>query len=281
MSRGTVRFIEYLVPTASLATEPNPWNYSSLDLTLVYELYGRSRSIESTAKEYFSCGLTASLYNALYHIRRVCESRIKRGLEPNHNQEHPRVVAVWTQALGSAKPAAQIWGALMIQEPHISAADWSVIVREELDRQRKQRITWQAEDERLKEKARHDREEKVRKAREQEETRRAERERRTALGRQFYKTTPDLSTTVKESADRHHQNLSVSEPKTKTQLPRTCPRCRGSMIPERDWYGEYATCLTCGYVHEAVSSPPIDLLEEEENGRRQRRRQPSHGKIKL
>jgi len=52
------------------------------------------------------------------------------------------------------------------------------------------------------------------------------------------------------------------------------------MIPERDWYGEYSTCLSCGFVHEAVSAPPIEL-EEEENGHRQRRRQPSHGKIRL
>ncbi len=68
---------------------------------------------------------------------------------------------------------------------------------------------------------------------------------------------------------------------TKMALPRVCPRCRGSMIPERDWYGEYSTCLCCGYVREAVSTPPIDLLEEETNGHRQRRRQPSHGKIRL
>jgi hypothetical protein len=66
----------------------------------------------------------------------------------------------------------------------------------------------------------------------------------------------------------------------KFALPRHCPRCRGSMIPERDWYGEYSTCLSCGFVHEAVSAPPIEL-EEEENGHRQRRRQPSHGKIRL
>ena len=54
------------------------------------------------------------------------------------------------------------------------------------------------------------------------------------------------------------------------------------MIPERDWYGEYCTCLCCGYVHEAVSAPSIELLEEETaSGHRQRRRQPSHGKIRL
>jgi len=66
-----------------------------------------------------------------------------------------------------------------------------------------------------------------------------------------------------------------------TNLPRTCPRCRGSMIIERDWYGAYGTCLCCGYVHEAVTAPPIDLLEEEEGHPRQRRRQPSHGKLRL
>lgn len=63
-------------------------------------------------------------------------------------------------------------------------------------------------------------------------------------------------------------------------LPRTCPRCRGSMILERDWYGVYSTCLSCGYVHEAISTPPIDIEEEEERPR-QRRRQPSHGKMRL
>ena len=68
---------------------------------------------------------------------------------------------------------------------------------------------------------------------------------------------------------------------TKIALPRTCPRCKGAMIPERDWYGEYSTCLCCGYVREAVSTPPIDLLMDEQNGHRQRRRQPSHGKIRL
>lgn len=72
-----------------------------------------------------------------------------------------------------------------------------------------------------------------------------------------------------------------SPPKTssgvgRVTLPRTCPRCRGAMIPERDWYGEYCTCLSCGYVHENVSSSPIELLEEEEKDHQQRRRNPSH-----
>jgi len=65
-------------------------------------------------------------------------------------------------------------------------------------------------------------------------------------------------------------------------LPRTCPRCKGSMIIERDWYGSYSTCICCGYVREAVSSPAIDLMLEDEDGNgRQRRRQPSHGKLRL
>ncbi len=64
--------------------------------------------------------------------------------------------------------------------------------------------------------------------------------------------------------------------------PRLCPRCNGAMITERDWYGAYSTCLQCGFVHEMVSSPAIDLLDDEETaGTRQRRRQPSHGKLRL
>lgn len=64
--------------------------------------------------------------------------------------------------------------------------------------------------------------------------------------------------------------------------PKNCPRCRGIMILERDWYGSYGTCLTCGFVHEVLSSPPIDLqLENEDGSTRQRRRQPSHGRLRL
>jgi hypothetical protein len=65
-------------------------------------------------------------------------------------------------------------------------------------------------------------------------------------------------------------------------LPRVGARCSGSMTIERDWYGSYSTCICCGYVREAVSSPAIDLmLEDEEGSGRQRRRQPSHGKLRL
>ena len=63
--------------------------------------------------------------------------------------------------------------------------------------------------------------------------------------------------------------------------PRACPRCKGNMILERDWYGAYSTCIACGYVYEVMSSPPIDIHQEDGNGTRQRRRQPSHGKLRL
>lgn len=64
-------------------------------------------------------------------------------------------------------------------------------------------------------------------------------------------------------------------------FPKTCPRCRGSMRAELDWYGSYASCFVCGYVHEPTTNPPIDLPENEDGRPRQRRRQPSHGKIRL
>ena len=31
--------------------------------------------------------------------------------------------------------------------------------------------------------------------------------------------------------------------------PKSCPKCRGSMIVERDWHGTYGSCIMCGYVH--------------------------------
>jgi hypothetical protein len=64
--------------------------------------------------------------------------------------------------------------------------------------------------------------------------------------------------------------------------PRNCPRCRGSMILERDWHGAYSTCIACGFVHEMLSSPPLGLAAEDEaRPARQRRREPSHGKLRL
>ena len=63
--------------------------------------------------------------------------------------------------------------------------------------------------------------------------------------------------------------------------PRNCPRCRGSMLTERDMYGSYSSCISCGYVHEWVALPAIEIPVETEGSTRLRRRQPSHGKLRL
>ena len=65
-----------------------------------------------------------------------------------------------------------------------------------------------------------------------------------------------------------------------TAPPRSCPRCRGSMLFEEDWYGAYSPCLSCGYVHEFGATAALEL-ESEGGEHRQRRRQPSHGKLRL
>jgi len=54
------------------------------------------------------------------------------------------------------------------------------------------------------------------------------------------------------------------------------------MIPEEDWYGSYSSCLSCGYVHEVGGMDAEELRNEEgSEPHRQRRRQPSHGKLRL
>jgi DNA-directed RNA polymerase subunit M/transcription elongation factor TFIIS len=64
-----------------------------------------------------------------------------------------------------------------------------------------------------------------------------------------------------------------------TAPPRSCPRCSGSMLFEEDWHGAYSTCLSCGYVYEFGATAALELEAEGEH--RQRRRQPSHGKLRL
>lgn len=63
--------------------------------------------------------------------------------------------------------------------------------------------------------------------------------------------------------------------------PRACPRCQGSMLFEEDWYGAYSTCLACGYVYEVGAAAALELQAEMNGDGRQRRRQPSHGKLRL
>ena len=54
------------------------------------------------------------------------------------------------------------------------------------------------------------------------------------------------------------------------------------MIIEDDWYGKFGSCVACGYVHENERCNPADLVEEERLAAgKQRRRQPSHGKLRL
>ncbi len=64
--------------------------------------------------------------------------------------------------------------------------------------------------------------------------------------------------------------------------PKQCPRCTGLMLQENDSNGKFSTCFACGYVHEQGRVDPAEILEEERlaDGK-QRRRQPSHGKLRL
>jgi ribosomal protein S27AE len=46
-------------------------------------------------------------------------------------------------------------------------------------------------------------------------------------------------------------------------LPKQCPRCRGRVLVEHDYYGAFGTCMTCGYVSEARDASPADMLAAE------------------
>ena len=64
--------------------------------------------------------------------------------------------------------------------------------------------------------------------------------------------------------------------------PRSCPRCRGQVFIERDFHGTYGTCISCGFVHDVLLRPPVDLAAEEAAmPPRLRRRQPSHASLRL
>ncbi|MCH8821152.1 hypothetical protein IID23_01355 [Patescibacteria group bacterium] len=80
-----------------------------------------------------------------------------------------------------------------------------------------------------------------------------------------------------------HKTLWSSSANSPT-LPIICPRCRGRMRPEVDKYGTYATCFTCGYVHESNLTPAQQEVkqdqEEKNRGERERSRKPTHGRGK-
>lgn len=45
---------------------------------------------------------------------------------------------------------------------------------------------------------------------------------------------------------------------TRSKLPAVCPRDRGTMLPtQRDQYGEFRTCLSCGYCINRTVGPPM------------------------
>ena len=62
---------------------------------------------------------------------------------------------------------------------------------------------------------------------------------------------------------------------------RACPRCHGRLFTDRDVYGIYSTCFSCGFVHEWLSGPAVDLPGDLTASGRQRHRAPSHGKQQL
>ena len=41
---------------------------------------------------------------------------------------------------------------------------------------------------------------------------------------------------------------------------KSCPRCRGDILFDRDWYGRYKECLQCGYYGDLEST--IKALEQ-------------------
>ena len=43
---------------------------------------------------------------------------------------------------------------------------------------------------------------------------------------------------------------------------KACPRCRGDMHVNRDFYGDYRECLQCGLMEDIISPERAKLLEE-------------------
>ena len=71
-------------------------------------------------------------------------------------------------------------------------------------------------------------------------------------------------------------------PASQAAPPKTCPKCRGLIFVERDLHGTYGSCISCGYVHDVLITPPVDFeAEEAALPVRVRRRGPSHGNCRL
>jgi len=46
---------------------------------------------------------------------------------------------------------------------------------------------------------------------------------------------------------------------TEEALPVKCPKCRGAWIREKDAYGDFVTCLSCGGTIDIIIDIPIEL----------------------
>lgn len=42
---------------------------------------------------------------------------------------------------------------------------------------------------------------------------------------------------------------------------KSCPRCEGDVKVDRDWYGEYESCLQCGWSKDASDEPLSSSLK--------------------
>ena len=40
-----------------------------------------------------------------------------------------------------------------------------------------------------------------------------------------------------------------------------CPRCKGDLLSREDMYGEYLTCIQCGYLMD-LNVPEMNIAEE-------------------
>lgn len=46
---------------------------------------------------------------------------------------------------------------------------------------------------------------------------------------------------------------------------KSCPRCQGDVHKTGDWFGEYMTCLQCGWSKDIAADPTSRLAETRES----------------
>ncbi len=298
--------VRNLRPGLYLCADTNPWGYNPLELTVIYEMIGYGRPFTQTAQIYFEDSVAEEGQRWLVAVREKSSRKIY-ALGPKISIHHFR-----TRRHSPGRRTApnwQLWQNLLTEDPLILSEKWAAEFSIPRGKPRlgatprKPASTNRVDDFGVGEKIRQEKDEKQAKQEREAERFRRREDRRQAIELMLQQATareqvpssptvrapkpaweepkpaPIQPTPVKVKPVATPNSNGVVPPKT--NLPRTCPRCRGSMIHERDWYGVYATCICCGYVHDLVSGPPINV--EEENGKpyRQRRRSPSHGKIKL